>query len=150
MIASESIVQYVSKFPRPLVCCSLNAPVFSGLLEESFGSHHDSKPFGPSSVGMDLRFERAAHVYGAPPRLSLPPLCLSLPPLCLSPLAPLSFTRGRPRRARRTAQPALDHRRRRALLLSIPAVDARCGSAPPSYAYTYAFLSGVYVVGTPH
>ena len=88
MIASESIVQYVSKFPRPLVCCSLNAPVFSGLLEESFGSHHDSKPFGPSSVGMDLRFERAAHVYGAPPRLSLPPLCLSLPPLCLSPLAP--------------------------------------------------------------
>ena len=34
------------------------------LWEESFGSHHDSKPFGPASVGMDLTFERASHVYG--------------------------------------------------------------------------------------
>ena len=34
------------------------------LWEESFGSHRDSKPFGPSSVGMDMRFDAAAHVYG--------------------------------------------------------------------------------------
>ena len=26
-----------------------------GLWEERFGSHHDSKPFGPASVGMDVR-----------------------------------------------------------------------------------------------
>ena len=32
--------------------------------EESFGSHRDSKPFGPSSVGVDITFERIAHVYG--------------------------------------------------------------------------------------
>ena len=51
MIASESIVQYVSKFPRPLVCCSLNAPVFSGLLEESFGSHH-------GAVGSGIALDR--------------------------------------------------------------------------------------------
>ena len=34
-----------------------------GLWEESFGSHKDSKPFGPSSVGMDITFD-GAHLYG--------------------------------------------------------------------------------------
>lgn len=34
------------------------------LWEESFGSHSDSKPFGPSSVGMDIRFDGASYLYG--------------------------------------------------------------------------------------
>tara|TARA_B110001452_G_scaffold197556_1_gene167493 strand:+ start:670 stop:3537 length:2868 start_codon:yes stop_codon:yes gene_type:complete len=35
-----------------------------GLWEERFGAHHDSKPFGPASVGIDIRFEGSHHVYG--------------------------------------------------------------------------------------
>jgi alpha 1,3-glucosidase len=35
-----------------------------GLWEESFGSHRDSKPFGPASVGMDVRFGGTQHLYG--------------------------------------------------------------------------------------
>ncbi len=34
------------------------------LWEEQFGAHRDSKPFGPASVGMDITYEGAAHVYG--------------------------------------------------------------------------------------
>ena len=34
--------------------------------EESFGGHTDSKPFGPASVGVDLTFRGAKHVYGIP------------------------------------------------------------------------------------
>ena len=34
------------------------------LWEESFGSHRDSKPYGPSSVGMDITFEGSSHIYG--------------------------------------------------------------------------------------
>lgn len=34
------------------------------LWDESFGSHRDPKPFGPSSVGMDFTFEGSSHVYG--------------------------------------------------------------------------------------
>ena len=34
------------------------------LWEESFGSHRDSKPYGPASVGMDVVFEGSSHVYG--------------------------------------------------------------------------------------
>jgi alpha 1,3-glucosidase len=34
------------------------------LWEESFGSHRDSKPYGPSSVGMDVTFDGSQHVYG--------------------------------------------------------------------------------------
>jgi alpha 1,3-glucosidase len=37
-----------------------------GLWEESFSSHHDSKPHGPSSVGLDVTFVDARHVYGIP------------------------------------------------------------------------------------
>ncbi len=43
------------------------APASAGdasLWEESFGSHRDSKPLGPASVGMDVSFDGAAHVYG--------------------------------------------------------------------------------------
>jgi len=35
-----------------------------GLWEESFGSHRDSKPFGPASVGMDMRFGGTQHLFG--------------------------------------------------------------------------------------
>ena len=37
-----------------------------GMWEESFKTHHDSKPFGPSSVGLDVRFVGAQHIYGLP------------------------------------------------------------------------------------
>lgn len=41
-----------------------------GLFEESFGSHHDSKPYGPMSVGMDIAFPRSNHVFGIPEHAS--------------------------------------------------------------------------------
>lgn len=37
-----------------------------GMWEESFKSHHDSKPFGPSSVGIDFAFPGYEFVYGIP------------------------------------------------------------------------------------
>jgi alpha 1,3-glucosidase len=37
-----------------------------GAWEESFGGHTDSKPFGPQSVGADIVFPYAHHVYGIP------------------------------------------------------------------------------------
>ncbi|XP_013773829.1 neutral alpha-glucosidase AB-like isoform X2 [Limulus polyphemus] len=37
-----------------------------GAWEEHFKSHADSKPFGPSSVGMDFSFVGFKHVYGIP------------------------------------------------------------------------------------
>ena len=40
------------------------------LWEESFGTHHDSKPHGPTSVGVDVSFPGASHVYGIPEHAS--------------------------------------------------------------------------------
>ncbi|CAN0519457.1 unnamed protein product, partial [Ectocarpus sp. 12 AP-2014] len=37
-----------------------------GLWEESFDGHPDSKPDGPTSVGMDVYFPGSDHVYGIP------------------------------------------------------------------------------------
>ena len=37
-----------------------------GLWDEKFGSHHDSKPFGPTSLGWDVSFPFSRHVYGIP------------------------------------------------------------------------------------
>jgi mannosyl-oligosaccharide alpha-1,3-glucosidase len=37
-----------------------------GLWEENFGSHTDSKPYGPMSVGMDISFPSSTHLYGIP------------------------------------------------------------------------------------
>ncbi|CAN0198104.1 unnamed protein product, partial [Scytosiphon promiscuus] len=37
-----------------------------GLWEESFDGHPDSKPDGPTSVGMDVYFPGSNHVYGIP------------------------------------------------------------------------------------
>lgn len=37
-----------------------------GMWEEDFKSHHDSKPFGPASVGMDISFIGFQHVFGLP------------------------------------------------------------------------------------
>ena len=37
-----------------------------GNWEENFRSHRDSRPFGPSSVGLDVRFLGAKHLYGLP------------------------------------------------------------------------------------
>ena len=34
------------------------------LWEEQFQQWRDSKPFGPASVGMDITYEKAAHIYG--------------------------------------------------------------------------------------
>lgn len=38
--------------------------------EETFGSHRDSKPRGPSSIGFDVTFHGALHVYGIPEHAS--------------------------------------------------------------------------------
>jgi alpha 1,3-glucosidase len=37
-----------------------------GLWEETFKTHHDSKPYGPSSISMDISFPGVEHVYGIP------------------------------------------------------------------------------------
>eukprot|EP01133_Synstelium_polycarpum_P009816 gene9816-11466_t len=37
-----------------------------GMWEERFQSHHDTKPHGPMSIGLDISFVGAAHVYGIP------------------------------------------------------------------------------------
>ena len=42
----------------------------AGLWEESFGTHHDSKPNGPQSVGFDVSFPGATHLYGVPEHAS--------------------------------------------------------------------------------
>jgi len=39
-----------------------------GLWEESFNAHRDSKPKGPESMGLDVRFVDAKHVFGLPER----------------------------------------------------------------------------------
>ena len=37
-----------------------------GAWEESFKTHHDSKPFGPEAVALDFSFPGAEHAYGVP------------------------------------------------------------------------------------
>eukprot|EP00045_Choanoeca_perplexa_P014658 m.174061 g.174061 ORF g.174061 m.174061 type:complete len:906 (+) comp16750_c0_seq2:34-2751(+) len=37
-----------------------------GMWEEEFKTHKDTKPHGPASVGMDISFPGARHVYGIP------------------------------------------------------------------------------------
>ena len=41
-----------------------------GMWEEKFGDHHDSKPFGPTSVGMELTFPASRHLFGLPEHAS--------------------------------------------------------------------------------
>ena len=41
-----------------------------GLWEESFGGHTDSKPYGPMSVGMDIKFPGSSHIFGLPEHAS--------------------------------------------------------------------------------
>jgi len=41
-----------------------------GLWEENFQSHHDTKPKGPTSIGIDIVFPAATHVYGLPEHAS--------------------------------------------------------------------------------
>ena len=41
-----------------------------GMWQEQFGSHSDSKRFGPSSVSADFTFPSASHVYGIPEHAS--------------------------------------------------------------------------------
>ncbi|KYQ91049.1 alpha-glucosidase II [Tieghemostelium lacteum] len=41
-----------------------------GLWEEKFHSHHDSKPNGPTSIGMDFKFVGSQFVYGIPEHAS--------------------------------------------------------------------------------
>nr|UEK51610.1 glucosidase 2 alpha-E-like protein 2 [Parasacculina yatsui] len=38
----------------------------SGMWEEHFGSHEDTKPRGPSAIGADVSFPGSSHVYGIP------------------------------------------------------------------------------------
>jgi len=41
-----------------------------GMWEESFGSHKDSKPHGPMSVGADIYFPSSKHLFGLPEHAS--------------------------------------------------------------------------------
>jgi len=41
-----------------------------GMWDEKFSSHHDSKPFGPMSVGMELTFPQSTHLFGLPEHAS--------------------------------------------------------------------------------
>jgi hypothetical protein len=41
-----------------------------GMWEESFGGNQDSKPRGPSAVGLDVTFNGAEHLYGLPEHAS--------------------------------------------------------------------------------
>lgn len=41
-----------------------------GMWEEKFQSHHDSKPQGPMSVGMDVVFPHSQHLFGLPEHAS--------------------------------------------------------------------------------
>ena len=36
------------------------------MWEESFGGHHDSKPRGPESIGVDIDFPFTKNIYGLP------------------------------------------------------------------------------------
>lgn len=41
-----------------------------GYWEESFGGHKDSKPHGPTSVGVDISFPQSSYLYGLPEHAS--------------------------------------------------------------------------------
>lgn len=61
------------------------------MWEERFQSHHDHKPFGPTSIGLDVTFNGATHVFGLPEhstKFSLP-ATKSVAPFA-SPVWPLS------------------------------------------------------------
>lgn len=47
---------------RPLI----DNPEAANRWEENFGSHKDTKPFGPTSVGLDFTFVGSKYVYGLP------------------------------------------------------------------------------------
>jgi alpha 1,3-glucosidase len=52
------------------VVAAASADSEPGMWEETFQTHHDSKPFGPTSVGVDITFPGATHVYGIPEHAS--------------------------------------------------------------------------------
>ncbi|KAL7547957.1 hypothetical protein ACHAWF_011228 [Thalassiosira exigua] len=41
-----------------------------GMWDEKFGDHHDTKPHGPMSVGMELMFPMSTHLFGLPEHAS--------------------------------------------------------------------------------
>ena len=41
-----------------------------GMWDETFKTHKDTKPYGPSSVGVDIAFPGVEHVYGIPEHAS--------------------------------------------------------------------------------
>lgn len=50
--------------PQPVPSSPQHTRSDDGSWEETFGSHHDTKHFGPSSVGMDFQFVNSPNVYG--------------------------------------------------------------------------------------
>eukprot|EP00053_Salpingoeca_punica_P010114 m.90988 g.90988 ORF g.90988 m.90988 type:complete len:901 (-) comp15287_c0_seq1:264-2966(-) len=62
-VNSRGLLNYESFQARP------ETP-FGGDWEESFKTHADSKPHGPSSVGIDFSFPGVEHVYGIPEHAS--------------------------------------------------------------------------------
>jgi len=61
-----AIYENGSKQAKKTTAAPTDAGTEVGLWEESFQSHTDSKPRGPASVGLDLSFPGAQHVYGIP------------------------------------------------------------------------------------
>lgn len=45
-------------------------PAFNGRWEETFGTYTDTKKYGPTSVGVDVSFGQASHLFGIPSHAS--------------------------------------------------------------------------------
>ncbi|KAI9360044.1 glycosyl hydrolases family 31-domain-containing protein [Zopfochytrium polystomum] len=48
----------------------LKGQITKDMWEESFGGKQDSKPYGPTSIGIDINFPGSEHVYGLPEHAS--------------------------------------------------------------------------------
>jgi len=55
---------------QPVASTSSTSSNNDALWEENFQSHSDSKPFGPTSVGVDISFPSATFLYGIPEHAS--------------------------------------------------------------------------------
>lgn len=68
----QNINELIPEVEEPLLDDSAAAAAqddehdLNGLWEETFKGHTDSKPRGPSSVGIDIAFLNSKHVFGIP------------------------------------------------------------------------------------
>lgn len=62
----RGLLRFEATRERPENATSPPGEFGDGEGEETFKAHRDSKPHGPTSVGVDIRFEGCEHVYGVP------------------------------------------------------------------------------------